>query len=130
VKLVGANLTNANLTNANLTGVNLNSVNLTNTCLFHVILDDADKEFAAHNGALFSPDDLPSETLLVPKEGISIDPLTIKLDSDTQGIQIEEPETFSIESAEGVPTLSVELYANAENIQIETLALHNSHEER
>jgi hypothetical protein len=112
-----------------LTGVNLNSVNLTNTYLFDAILDDADKEFAALNGALFSPMDLPFETTLVPKELIPNGTETSKVDSDTQGLPLEEPETFAIESAEGVPTLAVDLYPGNDNIQIETISLRNSNVE-
>jgi uncharacterized protein YjbI with pentapeptide repeats len=123
-QLVGANLAGANLTGANLTGVNLNAVNLQNACLFNAILDIADQELAVMNGALLSPDDLPHETVLIPGEFISQHTQTINSDSDTsdtQDLLIEEQEIFSIESAEGVPTLSIQLYPENSSNQSGTL---------
>jgi hypothetical protein len=76
------------------------------------------------NGALLSPDDLPHETVLIPGEFISQHTQTINSDSDTsdtQDLLIEEQEIFSIESAEGVPTLSIQLYPENSSNQSGTL---------
>jgi Pentapeptide repeats (8 copies)/NACHT domain len=108
VSLTNANLTNANLTNANLTGVNLNSVNLTQTCLFGAILDDADKEFAALNGALLSPNDFPS-VMNLDLNALPSNPNIIDSDNDTRiwvsNTSINPP----IQIAEGIPILSTDL---------------------
>ncbi len=107
--LTGANLTGANLTGANLTGVNLNAVNLTNACLFHVTLNEADKEFAALNGAIFSPYDFPATKNLSSSElaNANVDPdaeppteIWVTNSHDTSG---------NIESAEGIPVFIVDL---------------------
>ncbi len=109
VSLTNANLTNANLTNANLTGVNLNSVNLTQTCLFGAILDDADKEFAAINGALLSPNDFPSVIDLQLNELYSNTEI-IPSNSET-GIWVSNTSSIHppIQIAEGIPLLTTDL---------------------
>ncbi|MTJ10328.1 pentapeptide repeat-containing protein [Anabaena sp. UHCC 0204] len=104
VSFTGANLTKANLTNANLTGVNLNSVNLTQTLLFGAILDNADKEFAALNGALFSPNDITSTIDLPPNEPPA-HPDNISSNNDTSIWESHNPIDSVIQMAEGIPIL-------------------------
>jgi uncharacterized protein YjbI with pentapeptide repeats len=52
--LSAAKLEGANLTGANLTGATLQLVSLTNACLYQAQMDEATREFAQTNGAIFS----------------------------------------------------------------------------
>ncbi|BAZ28596.1 pentapeptide repeat-containing protein [Cylindrospermum sp. NIES-4074] len=119
--LTGANLTGANLTGANLMGVNLNSVNLTNACLFHAILADADKEFAALNGALFTQEDFPAITTKSSQESKGDNSDANDTEDATQIWANEISEVGQIESAEGIPILPVDLYDHDDYANNETV---------
>ncbi|AFZ26409.1 putative low-complexity protein [Cylindrospermum stagnale PCC 7417] len=123
--LIGANLIGANLTGANLMGVNLNSVNLTNACLFQANLADADKEFAALNGALFSKEDFPAITSLPSPEFLNSIPDSNNTEANTQIWVQNMPEVGRIESAEGVPILPVSLDEDDDYTEDETVLGNN-----
>jgi hypothetical protein len=116
--LTGANLTGANLTGANLTGANLNSVQFTQACLLNAILDSADKELAAINGALFAKDEFPTITTMPSYEAL-INQVELELtDTETQIWTSDTANTLQIETAEGIPTLPYDDddYAQAETV--------------
>ncbi|MBD2388794.1 pentapeptide repeat-containing protein [Cylindrospermum sp. FACHB-282] len=119
--LTGANLQQANLTGANLMGVNLNSVNLTNACLFHAILADADKEFASLNGALFCKEDFPDIISLMLPESLNSIPDSNNIEADTQIWIKDIPTIGRIESAEGIPTLPINLDDDDDYAENETV---------
>jgi uncharacterized protein YjbI with pentapeptide repeats len=114
--LTGANLSNANLSNANLMGVNLNSVNLSQAYLFNTILDEADKEFAAQNGAVLSTKEVVTTTTTTdptPEPEPSIQEYeddSVITDAETQIWLVDSPDNMKIEMAEGVPLLPTDLY--------------------
>lgn len=120
--LMGANLSNANLSGANLTGANLigvslHLVNLTNTCLYNAILAEADKEIALLNGAMFSLDQFQSlKRLLSQSHHTNIDK-TISNESTAAWLSNINatsllPEIGFIESVEGEPIVSMDVYEN------------------
>ncbi|MBW4507387.1 MAG: pentapeptide repeat-containing protein [Scytonematopsis contorta HA4267-MV1] len=108
--LAGANLGGANLTGANLTGVYLHSVNLSNCCLFAAIMSETDKEMALLNGAMFSLEQFHSlKQLLSQESGVSTGHHT---DSTAAWLSSASgtPGVGHIESVEGEPILSMDLY--------------------
>ncbi|MER3589924.1 MAG: hypothetical protein C4322_20595, partial [Mastigocladus sp. ERB_26_1] len=105
--LSGANLVSANLTGANLIGANLQSTNLTNTCLFQAVLEEADKEIAMLNGAIFSIKDFQTIKQLLSK---SADINTVNYSEKTAAWLNNNAIGNIIESAEGEPMMSGDFY--------------------
>jgi hypothetical protein len=107
--LTGTKLTGANLTGANLTGVNFQSVNVTNTCLFEAILSDINREIAAINGAIFSLEEFQAIKSLLLES--SYTDISISSSSENTAAWLKDTsEVTLIESAEGKPILSPDLY--------------------
>ncbi|MEB3181770.1 MAG: pentapeptide repeat-containing protein [Nostocaceae cyanobacterium] len=122
--LIGANLLGANLTGANLLGVNLNLVTLTNACLARAIINDADKEIAQMNGALFSVEEFQSLRIALATQSHT-----------SQDISSTQPTTISrhsystargIESVEGELDLPTNIYVdNSEDTTVSPANLNS-----
>ena len=120
--LTGANLTNANLTNAKLTGanltganllgVNLDLANLSNACLFQAIIAEAQKETAIANGAVFSLDKFEELKRLLSYQSQADDTNKGEI---TEIAFNDNPSIGEIESAEGEPSMSLDLNNDMED---------------